>query len=84
MKYVMDDPAKAAIAYVEASPSFKGKEELMKKILANYNVRTYQGQSELGAMDPQRLANLQKFYKQQGFIEAEQPIDQLYSNAFIK
>ena len=84
MKYVMDDPAKAAVAYVEASPSFKGKEELMKKILANYNLRTYQGQSELGAMDPQRLANLQKFYKQQGFIEAELPIDQLYSNAFIK
>lgn len=84
MKYVMDDPAKAAITYVEASPSFKGKEELMKKILANYNLRTYQGQSELGAMDPERLANLQKFYKQQGFIEAEQPVDQLYSNAFIK
>ena len=84
MKYVMDDPSKAAITYVEASPSFKGKEELMKKILANYNLRTYQGQSELGAMDPQRLANLQKFYKQQGFIEAELPIDQLYSNAFIK
>ena len=84
MKYVMDDPSKAALTYVEASPSFKGKEELMKKILANYTTRTYQGQSELGAMDPQRLANLQKFYKQQGFIETEHPVDQLYSNAFIK
>lgn len=84
MKYVMDDPAKAATAYVEASPSFKGKEELMKKILANYKSRTYEGQSELGAMDPQRLAKVQAFYKQQGFIEAELPLDQLYSNAFIK
>lgn len=84
MKYVMDDPSKAALTYVEASPSFKGKEELMKKILANYTVRTYQGQAELGAMDPQRLANLQKFYKQQGFIETEHPIGELYSNAFIK
>ncbi len=84
MKYVMDDPSKAALTYIEASPSFKGKEELMKKILANYTTRTYQGQSELGAMDPQRLANLQKFYKQQGFIETEHPVDQLYSNAFIK
>ena len=84
MKYVMDDPSKAALTYVEASPSFKGKEELMKKILANYTTRTYQGQSELGAMDPQRLTNLQKFYKQQGFIETEHPVDQLYSNAFIK
>ena len=84
MKYVMDDPQKAALTYVEAAPSFKGKEELMKKVLANYTTRTYQGQSELGAMDPQRLANLQRFYKQQGFIEAELPVDQLYSNAFIK
>ena len=84
MKYVMDDPSKAAITYVEASPSFKGKEELMKKVLANYTLRTYQGQSELGAMDPQRLSNVQRFYKQQGFIEADLPVDQLYSNAFIK
>ncbi len=84
MKFVMDDPVKAAMVYVEAAPSFKGKEELMKKILANYTERTYKGQSTLGAMDPQRLANLQKFYKSQGFIEAELPVDQLYSNDFIK
>ncbi len=46
MKFVMDDPNKAALAYVEASPSFKGKEELMKQILANYTERTYKGQSD--------------------------------------
>ena len=84
MQFVMNDPQKAALVYVEASPSFKGKEELMKKILANYTERTYKGQATLGAMDPQRLSNLQKFYKQQGFIEAELPVDQLYSNDFIK
>src|SRR5258708_5874023 len=84
MQFVMSDPSKAALAYVEASPSFKGKEELMKKILANYTERTYNGQSTLGAMDPQRLAKLQHFYKQQSFIEAELPVDQLYSNDFIK
>src|SRR5947209_12563149 len=84
MQFVMNDPAKAALVYVEAAPSFKGKEELIKKILANYAERTYKGQSTIGAMDPQRLANLQRFYKQQGFIEAELPVDQLYSNDFIK
>lgn len=84
MKYVMDDPAKAAVTYVAASPSFKGKEQLMVKILKNYTERTYKGQKELGAMDPQRLAKLQTFYKQQGFIEKELPLDELYSNAFIK
>jgi len=35
-------------------------------------------------MDPQRLANLQRFYKAQGFIEAELPVADLYSNEFIK
>ncbi|HEY7245327.1 MAG TPA: ABC transporter substrate-binding protein [Xanthobacteraceae bacterium] len=84
MQFVMADPAKAALAYVEAAPSFKGKEELMKKILANYTERTYKGQSTIGAMDPQRLAKLQHFYKQEGFIETELPVDQLYSNDFIK
>jgi NitT/TauT family transport system substrate-binding protein len=84
MAYVMHDPAKAAQTYVEASPSFKGKEALMAKILKNYTVRTYEGQKELGAMDPERLSKLQRFYKQQGFIENELPLDQLYSNEFIK
>ncbi|MFL6797783.1 MAG: ABC transporter substrate-binding protein [Xanthobacteraceae bacterium] len=84
MQYVMNDPGKAALAYVEASPSFKGKEELMKKILANYNERTYKGQDTVGAMDPQRLGNLQKFYKAQGFIESELPVAELYSNDFIR
>jgi len=84
MQYVMEDPAKAALTYVEAAPSFKGKEELMKKILANYTERTYKGQSSLGAMDPQRLANVQHFYKEQGFIETELPVGELYSNDFIQ
>jgi len=84
MQFVMADPAKAALVYVEASPSFKGKEELMKKILANYTERTYNGQSTIGAMDPDRLAKLQHFYKQEGFIETELAVDQLYTNDFIK
>jgi hypothetical protein len=34
-------------------------------------------------MDPQRLANVQHFYKEQGFIETELPVGELYSNDFI-
>jgi len=84
MKYVMDDPAKAAKAYVEASPSFAGKEELIRKILVNYTERTYKGQTTLGAVDPAQLATLQKFYLKEGFIPAEQPVEQLYTNEFVK
>ena len=58
--------------------------DIVKKILANYTERTYKGQTTLGAMDPQRLANVQHFYKEQGFIAAELPVAELYSNAFIQ
>jgi NitT/TauT family transport system substrate-binding protein len=84
MEFVMADPVKAAAAYVEASPSFKGKEKLMEKVLANYVTRTYKGQKDVGAVDPERLAAVQKFYLKEGFINAELPVDQLYTNAFIK
>jgi len=80
----MADPIKPAAAYVEVSPSFKGKEKLMEKVLANYVARTYRGQSEVGAMDAKRLEAVQKFYLKEGFITSEQPVDQLFTNAFIK
>ena len=35
-------------------------------------------------MDPQRLAKLQSFYKQQGFIETEHPVDQLLREALAR
>ena len=81
---LVPSPVKAAAVYVEASPSFKGKEKLMEKVLANYVARTYKGQSEIGAMDPQRLSTVQKFYLKEGFITSELPLDQLDTNAFIK
>lgn len=84
MQFVMDDPIKAAAVYVEASPSFKGKEKLMEKVLANYVERTYKGQKEIGAMDPKRLEAVQQFYLKEGFITSALPVDQLYTNAFIK
>ncbi|HWL04399.1 MAG TPA: ABC transporter substrate-binding protein [Xanthobacteraceae bacterium] len=84
MKYVMDDPAKAAKAYVEASPSFKGQEDLMTKVLTNYTERTYKGQKVLGAVDPARMDAVQKFYVKERFIPSAQPLDDLYTNQFVQ
>lgn len=84
MKFIMDDPAKAAKVYVEAQPSFAGKEDFIARVFANYVERTYKGQKVLGEMDPARLENLQKFYVQQGIIQKPTPLDQLYTNAFVK
>jgi NitT/TauT family transport system substrate-binding protein len=84
MKYIMDDPAKAAKTYAEAEPSFAGKEALLARILANYTERTYKGQKVLGEMDPKRLENLQKFYLEQGFIQKATPVGELYTNDFVQ
>jgi NitT/TauT family transport system substrate-binding protein len=84
MKYVMADPAKAAKAYIAALPAFKGKEDLMREILAKYAERTYGGQKVPGAMDPQKLAALQDAYLKQGVIQKKTPIDELYTNEFVK
>ncbi|HVV94532.1 MAG TPA: ABC transporter substrate-binding protein [Hyphomicrobiales bacterium] len=84
MKYAMDNPAQAAKVYAEATPAFRGKEDLMQQILANYTKRTYSGQKVIGEMDPDRLAKLQDFYLKQGFIRTKVPLDELYTNAFVK
>jgi NitT/TauT family transport system substrate-binding protein len=84
MRTVMDDPAAAAKIYTKALPAFAGKEELMTQILRNFAERTYNGQKVLGETDPDRLAKLQKFYIDVGFIPSAVPLEQLYTNEFVK
>jgi NitT/TauT family transport system substrate-binding protein len=84
MRTVMDDPAAAAKIYTKALPAFAGKEELMTQILRNFAERTYNGQQVLGETDPDRLAKLQKFYIDVGFIASAIPLEQLYTNEFVK
>lgn len=83
-KEIMDDPKAAAAVYVEALPAYKGKEELMERILAMYTELTYKGQATPGMMDEARLAKLQDFYLAQGFIEKKSPVKDLYTNQFVK
>jgi NitT/TauT family transport system substrate-binding protein len=84
MKSIMDDPAAAATAFADASPTWKGKEELLTRIFANFVKRTYDGQKVLGQMDPDRLAKLQAFYLKQGIVERATPVADLYTNQFIQ
>lgn len=84
MKFIMDDPKKAAAEYVKAVPAHAGKEALMEKILRNFVERTYKGQSKIGIVDEKRMAAVQDFYKKQGFIEKESPVGDLFTNEFVK
>jgi NitT/TauT family transport system substrate-binding protein len=84
MKDIMDDPGKAADQFVEHVPEWKGKEGAVKAAFNYYATLVYPGQKQLGEVDVQRLANLQDFYLAKGIIQRKSPIEELYTNQFIK
>ena len=84
MKDIMDDPNAAATDFVKFVPEWTGKEDQVKEAFAYYDKLIYPGQKELGAVDPERMAKLQDFYLKAGIIEKKSPVDDLFTNQFIK
>ena len=84
MKDIMDDPNKAAEDFVKFVPEWKGKEAAVKATLNYYAALVYPGQPQLGQVNVERLSNLQDFYLAKGLIQRKTPVEELYSNDFIK
>jgi len=84
MKDIMDDANAAAADFVKFVPEWNGKEDQVKEAFAYYDKLIYPGQKELGAVDPERVAKLQDFYLAKGIIEKKSPVEDLYTNQFIK
>src|SRR3984893_14880559 len=84
MKDIMDDPDKATDDFVRFVPEWKGKEGAVRFALNMYAKLVYPGQKQLGEVNADRLAKLQEFYLAKGFIQKATPVDELYSNAFVK
>jgi NitT/TauT family transport system substrate-binding protein len=84
MKDIMDDPDKAADAFVGFVPEWKGKEGAVKAAFSYYAKLVYPGQKELGEVNVERLAKLQDFYLAKGIIKQKTPVEELYTNEFIK
>jgi NitT/TauT family transport system substrate-binding protein len=84
MKDVMDNPDQAATDFVKFVPEWQGKEGAVKAALKYYADLVYPGQQVLGAVDPERLAKLQDFYLAKGIINKKSPLDELYTNEFVK
>jgi NitT/TauT family transport system substrate-binding protein len=84
MKDIMDDPNAAAVDFVKFVPEWNGKEDQVKEAFAYYDKLIYPGQKQLGAVDPERVAKLQDFYLAKGIIEKKSPVEDLYTNQFIK
>ena len=49
-----------------------------------YNRYVYPGQETPGAMDEARLAALQSFYVEQGIVREAVPVEDLYTNQFVR
>ena len=84
MKDIMDDPGKAADDFVAFVPEWKGKEGAVKAALNYYATLVYPGQPRLGEVNADRLAKLQDFYLAKGLIQRKSPVEELYTNEFIK
>jgi len=84
MKDIMDDPDKAADDFVRFVPEWKGKEGAVKAAFNYYVKFVYPGQKTLGEVDVERLAKLQDFYLAKGLIQRKSPVEDLYTNAFVR
>jgi NitT/TauT family transport system substrate-binding protein len=84
MKDIMDDPNKAADDFVSFVPEWKGKEGAIKTTFNYYATLVYPGQPRLGEVNVERLRNLQDFYLAKGIIQRKSPVEDLYTNQFIK
>jgi NitT/TauT family transport system substrate-binding protein len=84
MKDIMDDPDSAADDFVRFVPEWKGKEGAVKAAFNYYAKLVYPGQNVLGEVNVDRLSALQDFYLAKGIIQRKSPVEDLYTNAFIK
>src|SRR5882757_9321952 len=84
MKDIMDDPNQAAEDFVKFVPEWKGKEGAVKAAFNYYAKLVYVGQKDLGEINVERLTTLQDFYLAKGIIPKKTPVDELYTNRFIK
>jgi len=84
MKDIIDDPNKAADDFVTFVPEWKGKEGAVKAAFNYYATLVYPGQRQLGEVNAERLSNLQDFYLAKGIIQRKSPVEDLYTNQFIK
>jgi NitT/TauT family transport system substrate-binding protein len=84
MKDIMDNPDKAAEEFVSFVPEWKGKEKGVHFAFNMYAKDVYPGQKVLGEADGARLAKLQQFYLSKGFIQKATPVNELYTNEFVK
>ena len=73
-----------AAVYVSAVPDRRGQESHIERVFRLYKQYVYGGQKILGEMNRDQLVKLQAFYVRQGISQSALPVDDLYTNEFVK
>lgn len=86
IKDIETDPAQAAKDYVSFVPQHSGKEAQIEGVMRAYSTLIYpEGENQpLGSFDPERIAKVQKFYLDAGIVQTAVPVEDLYTNDFVK
>jgi NitT/TauT family transport system substrate-binding protein len=84
MADIMEDPGGCAKDFVKAVPDYAEKLAYITRVFELYNKYVYPGQKVLGEIDPARLAAVQEFYNDSGIIRTRVPVEDLYTNRFVR
>ena len=83
---IVADPKAAAAEYVQFVPQHAGKEAQIEGIMRAYATLVYpEGENQkLGTFNPDRIAQVQKFYVENGIVSNAVPVGDLYTNEFVQ
>lgn len=83
LKFMIDDPKGSVAAFVQAVPSYAGKEALLERAFSLAGKHVYGGQKVLGQIDGARMDAVQKFYVEEQIVPKATPLDDLFTNRFV-
>ncbi|MDO6729026.1 ABC transporter substrate-binding protein [Marinovum sp. 2_MG-2023] len=86
VKDIQADPKTAAADYVATMSQHTGKEAMIEGILRSYSELVYPAApgQPLGSFDPVRIKEVQSFYVDNGIVRTAVPVEDLYTNDFVK
>lgn len=83
MNDIQQDPQATAKEYVAAVPSYNGKLDFVTKVLSYYAKSVFPGPLRPGEFDPAIVEKVQTAYLDEKVVRVAQPVDSLFTNAFI-
>lgn len=86
IQYTITNPAEAAAAFLKETGRPDTERANVERILSFYAANIYPPKTGmmLGQFDREQVARVQSFYLQAGIIEKASPVDELFTNDFVR